>query len=155
MTPTIELSLARPSDAVRIAGMSRDLIELGLNWRWRSARVLQQILDPDSNVVVARQNGTLVGFAIMHYELEVAHLLLFAVRPAQRRRGIGRALIGWLEKTARTAGIAHIQLEVRSRNRAGRAFYRALGYREVQRLPFYYCGTETAVRMRHDLRVSV
>ena len=155
MAATIEFTLAKPADSVRIAAMSRDLIEAGLEWRWRSARVLKQILHPDVNVLAARANGSLVGFSIMHYHAENAHLLLLAVNPALRRRSIGRSMVEWLEKPARVAGIAHVQLEVRARNTISRQFYQALGYRETQIIPNYYYGREAAVRMQHDLRVSV
>jgi len=155
MAVIIEFALAKPADSVRIAAMSRDLIEAGLEWRWRNARVLKQILHPEVNVLAARANGALIGFAIMHYHSDTAHLLLLAVNPAYRRRGIGRRMVEWLEKSARVAGIAHVQLEVRARNKTTRQFYRALGYRETQIMPHYYYGREAAVRLQHDLRVSV
>ena len=151
----VEYALARPADAARIAAMSRDLIEAGLEWRWRSERVLRQILNPEVNVLTARTRHLLAGFAIMHYHSEDAHLLLLAVNPSYRRQGIGRGMVEWLEKSARVAGIARVQLEVRARNNASRAFYQSLGYRETHIMPNYYYGRETAVRMQHDLRVSV
>ena len=155
MPVTVEFTLAKPADSVRIAAMSRDLIEAGLDWRWRSARVLKQILHPDVNVLAARANGSLIGFAIMHYHIENAHLLLLAVNPAYRRRGIGRNMVIWLETSARVAGIAHVRLEVRARSTISRQFYQSLGYRETQIISKYYYGRETAIRMQHDLRVSV
>ena len=39
-----------------------------------------------------------------------------------------------------TAGIASIHLELRARNEAAYAFYRALGFAETLRLPGYYLG---------------
>jgi ribosomal-protein-alanine N-acetyltransferase len=155
MPVIVEFALARPADAARIAAMSRDLVEAGLEWRWRNVRVLKQILHPEVNVLAARGNGSLIGFAIMHYHSETAHLLLLAVNPAYRRRGIGRRMVEWLEKAARVAGIAQVQLEVRARNQVSRQFYQVLGYQETQIMPHYYYGREAAVRLQHDLRLSV
>ena len=38
------------------------------------------IRDPETNVVVAGESGAIIGFGIMFYPSEDAHLLLFAVR---------------------------------------------------------------------------
>ena len=101
----VELKLARGADAKRIAQMSRDLVESGLPWAWTSARVADQIRHPESNVLTAWAEERLVGFAIMQYFADYAHLNLLAVEPAYRRLGIGRQLIDWLEETCRTGGL--------------------------------------------------
>ena len=56
----------------------------------------------------------LAGFGIMKYQDTDAHLMLFAVAPEFRRRGIGNALMDWLETSAITAGIELIWLEAES-----------------------------------------
>jgi ribosomal-protein-alanine N-acetyltransferase len=93
-----------------------------------------------------------VGFAILRYGDDVAHLNLLAVAPAHRRRGVARALLQWLEETALTAGTFVIGLELREGNAAARAFYRLLGYRELGQIPGYYQGVENAIRMVRDVR---
>jgi ribosomal-protein-alanine N-acetyltransferase len=146
------IRLAGVHDAARIAAMSRDLIEQGLGWSWTPSRVRQSIADAQTNVVVAPGDGAaLQGFGIMRYRDEDAHLLLLAVQPAQMRRGIGTALMAWLEKVALTAGVDRISLEARVSNGAARAFYAQLGYVESQVRPGYYRGVEASVRMAKDL----
>ena len=98
--------------------------------------------------------AALAGFAIMYFAAEHAHLNLLAVRPSNQRRGVGRALIEWLEKSARLAGISSVYLEVRSQNMPARRFYRQLDYVEFEEIRGYYNRLETAVRMKHDLRVA-
>jgi ribosomal-protein-alanine N-acetyltransferase len=144
-----EIRLAVPADAARIAAMSRDYVEDGLGWGWTPARVARSIRDRSTNVVIAEAGADLAGFGIMKY-LDDAHLLLFAVRPEYRRRGIGSGLLDWLENTAITAGIELIFLEARVTNTAARAFYAAHDYRELVVLPRYY-GSEDAVRIGRDL----
>ena len=51
-----------------------------------------------------------------------------AVQPGNARRGIGAALVGWLEAAARSAGIGQVYLEARAANGAALMFYRRLGY---------------------------
>jgi ribosomal-protein-alanine acetyltransferase len=152
---SIELKLARLADAQRIAIMSRDLVEAGLPWSWTAARVAQHIRGRDSDVLTAWADGRLVGFAVMQFFAEHAHLNLLAVEPSCRRAGVGRQLIAWLEETARVGGIFFINLEVRASNGGAQAFYRELGYRETKMIPHYYSGREAAVCMTHDLRCGV
>jgi ribosomal-protein-alanine N-acetyltransferase len=146
-----EIGLARARDAARIAEMSRDFIEYGLGWKWTAARVLRCLQDSSTNVAAARERNALMGFAIMHYQEHEAHLLLFAVGAAHRRRGVGSALLSWLEATALTAGIGVIYLEARARNAQARAFYRKHGYSEIARVRGMYRGVEDGVRIAKDL----
>lgn len=133
--------------------MSRDLVEDGLPWSWTSSRVIQHILHSESNVLTAWSSGRLVGFAIMQYFTEHAHLNLLAVEPTYRRLGIARQLLQWLEETCPPGGIFTVRLEVRAVNKGAQAFYRSLGYSNGKILPGYYSGREAALQMIHDLQV--
>jgi ribosomal-protein-alanine N-acetyltransferase len=133
--------------------MSRQFIETGLGWSWTPARVAASVRDRETNVIVVESAGGLLGFAIMTYGDETAHLTLLAVREGQRRRGLGSILLRWLETTAIEAGIARIRLETRAGNAHGIAFYAARGYRAVRRLTGYYRGIEDALRLEKDLWV--
>jgi len=87
----------------------------------------------------------------MKYGDAEAQLFLLAVTPSHRRRGIGTALLSWLEVTARTAGIKVIRLQVRSTNDAAIAFYRRVGFRATATHAAYYQGAEDALLMTWDL----
>ena len=149
------IELATSADARVIADLSRDVIEYGLGWSWTAPRVLKALRDEATNVIVARTHtkadGGVGGFAIMRYGDDSAHIVLFAVDAARRRRGIGSALMTWLEETARTAGINTIALEARSGNREARAFYKQLGFNEIGVRVSYYRGVEDAVRFEKSL----
>lgn len=148
------LRLAEHGHAGAIAALSRDRIEHGLGWSWTAPRVQRSIADPASNVIVTGPAGQLTGFGIMKYRDDEAHLLLLAVAAHAGRRGIGTALVVWLEGSARVAGIGQVYLEARLTNAAARAFYARLGYREIQTLPGYYRGVEACVRLAKDLWVA-
>ena len=150
----ITLELARLADACAIATMSRSLIETGLRWSWTPQRVGREIRDRNTNVLVARATPRIAGFAIMRFGDTQAHLNLLSVDPRHRRRGLGRRMMDWLEATARVAGIAEIELEVRAGNVGARRFYEALGYEQTRVLHGYYCGVEAAVGMKCSLSVT-
>jgi ribosomal protein S18 acetylase RimI-like enzyme len=154
MLQHIDLQLARVADATAIARMARDLIEVGLGWSWTPARVADHVRSRDSVVLVARAQCAVAGFAIMQFMQETAHLNLFAVARSCQRRGLGTRMLRWLEASANVAGIATIQLEVRTGNRAGRAFYKSAGYEEAMLIPGYYRGRESALRMARFLRMN-
>jgi ribosomal protein S18 acetylase RimI-like enzyme len=150
----IQLRLAHWRDAHALALMSRELVEVGMGWRYRPAKVARLIEDPDTVVLVACERPCLVGFSIMEFGEETAHLVLLAVQRAHQRRGIGRRMVQWLLESAATAGIATIHLEVRAGNPVAREFYHTLGFAETKHLPNYYQGRESAIRMVRSLRVE-
>ncbi len=145
------LQLARAADATIIADMSRAFIESGLRWRWTPQRVLASIGAANVNVLVARMDNRIAGFAIMRYGEDVAHLDLLAVAPSHRRAGVGRQLLVWLEKCAAVAGILRIELEVRAQNTGAQLFYETMGYCKLAHISGYYDGIEDAFRMSRDL----
>jgi ribosomal-protein-alanine acetyltransferase len=145
------LALARASDALRIAEMSRDLIEQGLTWSWTPARVQHFISGSDSSVVVARRDRHIAAFAIMHFGEDTAHLNLLAVAPEYRRHGLGRQLLDWLTATAIEAGVFRINLELRTQNESARLFYERLGFDRLGVVQGYYQGREAALRMSRRL----
>jgi ribosomal-protein-alanine N-acetyltransferase len=151
----LALGLALPADAALIAVMSRELIETGLPWTWTPERVARNLAQRDTLVLTARDGAPLAGFAIMQFGEEHAHLSLFAVRPDCQRQGVGRRMLEWLTETALTAGIASIRLELRETNLGARRFYLDQGFAETVRVPGYYRGGETAVRMFRGIRVKV
>ena len=156
--PVVESSFllqpARLGDAPCLAQMSRRLVERGLARRWTQRRIADALRDSETAGVVARRGDAIIGFALMQYDFprREAHLVLLAVEPGERRRGLGRALVEWLEKLARVGGILQIQLEARADDPGARTFYGRLGYREVARLPGYYEGRLDAVRMAQRTR---
>ncbi|MEX2326236.1 MAG: GNAT family N-acetyltransferase, partial [Pseudomonadales bacterium] len=106
---------------------------------------------PDSVVLVAHTRIELAGFAIMEFHDTRAHLNLLAVKPGQRRKGIGKAMIRWLEESCRVAGIAGIYLELRSDNNEARQFYESLGFKAGETVEGYYQGKVNALTMIHHL----
>lgn len=152
MTPIVHVGTASPSDAGAIADLSRRLIEHGLPWTWRPGRVARAMASADTNVAVVREQDELVGFGIMKYGDEDAHLVLFAVRAWRQRQGVGRSILAWLEACAAVAGSSCIRVEARRDNVAARSFYNELGYHEVRIRRRMYGGIADGVHLEKWLR---
>ena len=151
MPAPLTIRLATRDDARAIAALSRTEIEHGLPWRWTPPRVQRAVADARTNVCVAVQHGSLLGFGIMVYADDTAHLSLLAVNPDARRQGVGSALLQWLEQVAGVAGTLRVQLEARRSNAAALAFYRRHGYQETGTVAGMYLGVEDGVRLEKRL----
>lgn len=151
MLANSDIRVATSHDAQAIAGLSRHYIEHGLSWSWTPARVLQTIGDPAANVVVVEQRHRVLGFGIMQYGDETAHLALLAVYPTRRHLGLGARLLAWLEQSARVAGIRRVRLEARADNHSAIAFYRRLGFSQSGKIAGYYEGVVDAVQLEKRL----
>jgi ribosomal-protein-alanine N-acetyltransferase len=152
MISHLAIRLATLSDAVAIAALSRDEIEHGLPWTWQAGRVRDSIRDPDTNVIVVGAPGAIAAFGAMYYADDDAHLLLFAVHRSQQRRGVGSALLRWLEEAAQAAGAKRIRVEARMDNEAARSFYNEHGYHEREVAPRMYSARLDGVRLEKWLR---
>jgi ribosomal protein S18 acetylase RimI-like enzyme len=152
MITNVTVRLARLADAAEIAAMSRDYIERGLPWTWTKERVANAIRDPETNVVISGESGALTGFGIMFYASDDAHLLLFAVRRAHQRRGVGSAILRWLEEVAREAGAKRIRVECLRENSAARNFYCEHGFHELDIAPKFYRGVKDGVHLEKWFR---
>lgn len=77
------------------------------------------------------------GFTLSRRVLDEEELLLIAVAPAHRNKGLARALITALFDAARERGIRRVFLEMRANNDA-EIVYRACGFRPIGRRSDYY-----------------
>jgi ribosomal-protein-alanine N-acetyltransferase len=90
-------------------------------------------------LLLARHGGAAAGFALARVVLDEAELLLLAVQPAQRRSGIGRALLAAVSNQARGRGATRLHLEMRDGNPAAH-LYQGAGFAEIGRRRRYYRG---------------
>lgn len=117
---------------------------------WSEASLTAELADPNARSIVANVAGAgapqgPVGYLLAHRIVDELHVLLLAVEPAWRRRGIASALVGQALAEARRAGLRAALLEVRAGNEAACALYRGFGFREVGRRRRYYEDGEDAV----------
>ena len=81
------------------------------------------------------------GFFLARQTLDEEELLLFAVDPACRRRGLGGQLLDYFCASATRNGVRRIFLEMRNGNPAAR-LYESRDFHRVGKRPAYYRGLD-------------
>lgn len=111
---------------------------------WTRRQVEDALLIPGTRYLLAGSDGTppadglpAAGFTLSRAIAGEEELLLLAVSPAWRTRGIGTALLERLKQTAQNCGVERVFLEMRDGNPAISLYHRT-GFREVGRRPNYY-----------------
>ena len=94
---------------------------------------------PGVRLRLARFDGRAAGFSLHRTISDEAELLLLAVSPGLRRRGIGQMLLSDFLDDAREHGAGRVHLEVREGNPAV-IMYRLAGFALVGRRRKYYRG---------------
>jgi len=86
---------------------------------------------PDTReaVILAEQDGEVIGSVIAGWDGWRCHLYRLAVRPARRRRGVGSALLGAAEDRFGVLGPARADAMVLDSNDLGQNLWQASGYR--------------------------
>ena len=112
---------------------------------WNRRQVADALLLPHTHSVLTgveagrplRSPEEAAGFALLRHAAEEEELLLLAVSPQYRRRGIARRLLEMAMDQARARGTTHLFLEMRDGNPAER-LYRSFGFEQIGRRPGYY-----------------
>ena len=149
---TVQIALASERDLDIIPAFSRDMIESGLGWRYRPAKLRGALRDPARNLVVARLDRQLAGFGLMSYWHSQANLDLLGTLPGYQRRGVATQVVRWLLRVAEEAGLFNTFVQLRSGNGSALAFYRSLGFEVLEEIEGYYHRRENAVMMAKALR---
>jgi len=96
----------------------------------------------------------IIGHGIMSVAVGECHLLNICVHPDYQRRGLGRQLVEFLLKQARSRNAVVALLEVRMGNVAAYRLYASLGFDEIGVRKGYYPshrGREDAIILARDL----
>ena len=92
------------------------------------------LVDTSGNAISA---GEAAGFVLSRQALDEEELLLIAIRPEERGRGLGRALMDRYLAAASRRGARRIFLEMRANNPA-HSLYRRSGFIPIGTRPRYY-----------------
>ncbi len=98
-----------------------------------------------------------IGFTLARAAGPEVELLLIAVNPLQRGKGVGRLLLEAACRDSWRRGAGEIFLEVRENNAAARGLYSQVGFVDIGRRPNYYVGSAgqrfAAITMRRNLAI--
>lgn len=101
--------------------------------------------------ILAAIESAPVGFAVLQCAAGEAEVITIGVDPAARRRGVGRALVVGMARTAAENAAKVLFLEVSENNLAARNLYEKCGFKEIGRRPRYYANGASALICRLDL----
>lgn len=82
----------------------------------------------------------LIGYAVIMWIPDEAHLLNLSVAAPLQGRGYGRAMLRWLCTDAAARGARAMMLEVRPSNEKARALYASTGFAQIGVRKRYYPG---------------
>lgn len=123
------------------------VMEAGFDPHWREAWSRGQLVDslafPSTQLLLVDERGTPRGhgpaaaFVLSRQALDEEELLLIAVHPDHRERGLGTRVMQLYIDGALRRGVRRIFLEMRANNPA-RGLYRRCGFVPVGTRPRYY-----------------
>ena len=154
-TAAIDLREGDIRDLDRIDRLMADAFDPRWGEAWTRNQVIGILSVPGVWLTIAELNGRAVGFALTRGVLDEAELLLLAVIPEVRRKGIGAALLRSVVADSVVRGIASLHLEVRDGNDAIK-LYRNSGFSKVGERRDYYRGptgqSYSAITLRRATR---
>jgi len=131
-------------DLDRIMAVMRAAFDPAFGEAWSRRQVSDALVLPGTHYILAGTDGgepaegaRAVGFALSRGVLDEEELLLIAVDPAYRGRGIGRALLERYIQAAQARGKTRLFLEMREGNPAD-PLYRRAGFEPIGRRRNYY-----------------
>ncbi len=118
-----------------------------LGARWGLDQITEEYLLQSSQILVAEDASSLLGYAVVRSFPDGVELFNILVPKHARRRGVGTALMQAIHE--RVEGQA-VWLEVRAGNESAQRFYEGLGYEQIGVRSRYYRDGEDAVLMSRE-----
>jgi [ribosomal protein S18]-alanine N-acetyltransferase len=133
----IEVTQGSGLDVAAIMPVMDDAFDPRFGEAWTAAQCLSTLAMPGGQLLIAKIDGVVVGFALSRGVIDEEELLLIGVMNSARRQRVGQRLIGELNQTGTRLGRSVIFLEVREGNSAY-SFYSAMGFKPIGRRSGYY-----------------
>ncbi len=146
--PTVRQATARDAEALH--ALAQELADALGDRRPRPeavrARLLELLEEPRVRVLVAEDEGGVVGAASLWIKPDLAHgdkvveVPMLVVSDQARRRGIGKLLIEEIQTIVAAENAALIELVATRENKTARDFYRSLGFVETDHIALEFIG---------------
>ena len=124
----------RESDETAVAALWRAVFPGAPEWNRPEQDIRRKCMVQPHLFLVAAVGARIVGTAMAGFDGHRGWVYYVTVAPDTRRRGIGAALMGRVERDLVQAGCTKLNLQVRPGNEAAVAFYRHLGYQVEPRV---------------------
>jgi ribosomal-protein-alanine N-acetyltransferase len=145
---------AKPGDAADLAATHARSFRHG----WSEMEFERLLSDRAAVCHIARAakpRGTIAGFVLSRRAQDEAEILMVAVLPSERGRGLARRLLARHLGRLASLGVTRVLLEVDEGNAPALKLYERAGFEQVGRRPGYYPrpeGSASALILRRDLR---
>lgn len=140
-TATIDLREGDVRDLDRVDRMMAAAFDPRWGEAWTRNQVIGILAVPGVWLTIAEREGQAAGFALVRGVLDEAELLLLAVVPEMRRKGVGAALLRSVVSDCAIRGIESLHLEMREGNDAIK-LYRNSGFTKIGERRDYYRGAD-------------
>ena len=155
MIPTSTFAIRRfvESDLVDAARIDRTAFPSHESDPQSVNHLAEELVRPWAYLTVAtapaagNERERILGFLVAWFVADEVHLLNVAVDEAERRRGVGRALVSDLVRAASERASEKVFLEVRTKNAAAVALYQSMGFETLSIRKQYYSDGEDAFDM--------
>jgi [ribosomal protein S18]-alanine N-acetyltransferase len=135
--------IAPEEDVDRIMALMATAFDPAFGEAWSRRQVTDALLSGSCHYQLVGADGgqagvgAAAGFALSRAGYGEEELLLLAVDPRWRRRGLGHAMLATLVENARSRGARRLLLEMRRGNPA-ESLYRSCGFAPIGERPNYY-----------------
>jgi ribosomal-protein-alanine N-acetyltransferase len=142
-----------PADFIHLYAVEEVCFEAP--YRFSRAYMRQIVTSPDAATWMAEENGTIAGFAVVEWAVELqqttAYIQTIEVLPQLRRMGVAGELMRRLEGSAIKAGARLIWLHVDAENSPALSLYETHGYTRQGREENYYSRGRAALIYSKEL----
>jgi ribosomal-protein-alanine N-acetyltransferase len=137
---TVRFSIARLGalDLARAAAIHAESFVAMGERGWTPQDLAELMASPGVTGLLMRADNQDAGFALCRIAADESELLTIAVRPAWRRRGLGRRLLEAIIDHVRGAGAQALYLEVGVDNPSAQNLYEMQGFSVVGSRPAFY-----------------
>lgn len=153
-TRSIELVTGHVADLPEVDAVMARAFDTRFGEAWTRSQCLGVMAMPGVWLTLARVEGRTVGFTLTRAILDEAELLLLAVAPEARRKGIGGALLRGVVSECRGRDVVRLHLEVRAGNPAI-ALYAQAGFARTGVRRGYYRGRGGEVNDAHSYALAL
>jgi ribosomal-protein-alanine N-acetyltransferase len=105
---------------------------------WSRANFTDSLASGYDAWVLRDADGVLIGYFLLMFAVDEAHLLDVAVAAQRQGQGLGRYLLDKIMARARGMGMESVLLEVRPSNERALQVYKNYGFGEIGRRKGYY-----------------
>ena len=154
MNDQIDITREGASTVEAIMPVMESAFDPAFGEAWTASQCFGMLTIPGTSLLVARHEGSIIGFALLRSLLDESELLLIAIHKNDQKKGFGKKLATAVIDHAANLGSKMVFLEVREGNPA-LDLYLSVGFVQVGKRERYYRGQAgeyfNALTLRYEI----